>query len=320
MTYLGYFALGPNVPDPGTPPVFELVNSGRAFAYGEGLAWLDACDDCLDVDEIFGVPDGYVSIEADPAPWYSDTDADSLDFIGVVGLDATGIDDSTATAPIYQSAGIGGVAGALRFNTRTMVFRVLAIGRNECGLAYGINWLRNLYQLELNICDGDGFYFFDCCPNCGVEPGTESWCWPADYDALGDPADPFTPNLYPANTCPTVPPTWWPVTYQDLADGPPVSNTYWCNWPENYRRLTIGPPTYNCDAGTCVLPYVRQFRNTRIIGGPTILQKNVMSDNSVIAQIEFVVVAADPTHYSVQTNLPVGQEGPTVNTMANILA
>lgn len=299
MTYLGYFGLGSS--DLGASPVIELVNSGRAFAYGEGLRWLEACDDCDEVDSLFG-GNGYESVAADPAPWFDSANGDSEEFVGVVGLGADGIDDSTSTASTYQAAGVGGVAGALRLNTRTVVIRALAIGRSQCGLSYGINWLRNLYNLELDPCSGDGFYFMDCCPHChDSDAGEKEWCWPGDYDSLLG-GIPFNNNLYPYS-CSN---KWWPSTYEELITGPLLGDDYWCNWPESYRRLSIGPPTYACDSEECILKYVRMFKNTRIVGGPVILSRNIMSDGAAIAEIEFTVVAADPTHYSGLTNLPVG--------------
>jgi hypothetical protein len=300
LAYFGYFGIGSM--DIGGTPVVELVNSDRAFTYGEGLQWLSACDDCDNLEYLFG-DTGYDTVAGDPAPWYDADNADSESFLGVVGLEASGIDDSTSTATTYQAAGVGGIAGALRFNTRTVVIRALAIAKNECGLGYGLSWLRNLYSLELDPCSGDGFYFLDCCPSCDdFEPGeTKDWCWPGDYDSMLY-GLPFMNNLYPYR-CDD---EWWPSTYEELSEGPPRNDPYWCNWPETYGRVQVGPPRYPCTADECILKYVRMFRNARVIEGPIVLNKQSMSDGSAIAEIEFSVVAADPTHYNAQTGLPTG--------------
>lgn len=308
----GYLALGGETFD---STRFELVNTGRALAYVAGwnakikaaalnvdapaptgcIDWLSDCDACPTADTFFSDGAGYLFPETDPAPWYDSAIKDSERFLGVIGLEVTGAEDSTRSAEVTQSIGGGGVVGRLRYAPRTFVVRALAIAVDGCGMEVGLNWLRGQYAGTEDNCTGDYLWVLDCCPACVPDPDAPPVgpCWAETYEELTDgPAD-----------CP--PDTWWPTTYAELRDGPPNFNTDtseggsgWCAWVTVYRDLRRGLPEFSCSIGDCLDPYVRNFRNVRVIDGPTILSRRVMSTVGEIAELEFTIVAADPAEYS----------------------
>ena len=53
-----------------------------------------------------------------------------------------------------------------------------------------------------------------------------------------------------------------------------------------------------CCVDECVVPYLRQFYNSRITAGPVILRQPVMNTCGAVAEIEMTFVAADPRKYT----------------------
>ncbi len=98
---------------------------------------------------------------------------------------------------------------------------------------------------------------------------------------------------------------WWPTTYAELRDGPPLPDDDWCAWVDIYIELRNGVPGWTCCADMCVVPYFRQFRNARITEGPTVLRHPQMHSAGAMMEVEFTLVAADPTAY--------GLPGPVLN-------
>lgn len=319
--YNGFLALGgPTLEE----ERFELVNSGRVAAYianfnainqqrvneaiggiGAGCAtinWFNGCDECFQADDVFTNGQGYQTPEADPAPWFDPLQPDSQRFLGIVGLDVQGAEDSTRSATVVQAMSGGGSVGRLRFGPRTMVVRALAVALDDCGMEIGLNWLRCQYETTIDACGGDYLWFLDCCPDCVPDPNAPivGPCWADNYGQLSPPGPP---------DCPAG--TWWPTTYAELRDGPPATETEWCAWVVIYRDLTTGLPQYSCDSFECIEPHLRQFTKVRIIEGPTILSRRTMSSVGEIAEIEFTIVAADPHEYTPETLVMTGAVTPT---------
>lgn len=238
--YPGYIAIGSeDIFIPGSQ-VHEVVNNQRAYAYASkaGLDWLQQCDACPDAAVI--VPGGprFSSPVEDPAPWYRDDNPDSRGFLGVVGIEATGAENSTRQASVTMGLTGGGIIGPTYMAPRTIVVRALAIATDECSLQYGLTWLRAQYAALVSPCEGDPMTFFDCCP-CMCEEAVEQFnpnCWVNTYRELR-----------------TEPPgcelDYWPATYGQLDDFPPTGE--WCTWPESYLRLRIGPPDCGSAGGPC---------------------------------------------------------------------
>ena len=285
--YPGWMVIGTS--DPFSDPLAEyeeIVNSARAHSYAarEGLCWLYECENCSSaVTATPGYP--FLGVALDPAPWYSAEDPDSEGFLGVIGLAVEGADNSTRQASVTMSTSGTGVIGPTYMGPRALVVRALAVATDECSLQYGLTWLRAQYNTEYNPCGGDMLTFFDCCPCLCPEADTETrLCWARDYDQLG-PDEPVCD------------PTFWPLTYDQLASGPPTDDE-WCSWPQNYNRLQIGPPTWTCCVESCVAPYFRQFHNVRVTEGPTVLQRPALHSRGAVAELEFTITCGDPRLHS----------------------
>lgn len=285
--YAGFMLIGDGTLE-ANPFNFEIINSARAYTYAcnAGMTWVHDADICESTGTVLpGGPD-YFTPANDLAPWYDPDDPDTEKFLGVMGLEVIGAEDSTRTATVTAAATGGGVISALSFKPRTMTVRVLAMAVDECGMQLGLNWLRTQYAANQNNCTGDVMTFFDCCPCVCVNEGLSQVCWIDTYAEI--PGDPLNCEV-----------DWWPSTYAELRDGPaPEDTDDWCSWLMNYRQLaTTGPPGYACCTEQCVVPYLRQFHNVRIIAGPTVLKMQPMNSQGWIAQLEFIVVAADPAEY-----------------------
>jgi len=284
--YVGFISIGND--DPFANPELEsteVVNNMRAYAYARwaGLDWLKSCDECEGLDMLTSEGKGYVSPIADPAPWYDVDNPDSYGFLGVVGMEITGASDSTRQANVSMSLSGIGVIGPTYMAPRTMVVRALAIARDDCALEYGLLWLRRQYSTTINPCGGDPMTFFDCCPCLCDDEGAGGPCWARDYDELAG--------------GPECDPTFWPATYDELIAGPPADDEEWCDWVDVYNELRVGPPPWSCCIDECLAPYMRQFHNSRVTTGPTILRRPSMSCGA-LAEVEFTIVAADPQPHS----------------------
>lgn len=285
----GYLASGLGSPFQNDAWV-EIINNRRAYAYAlnAGIGWLNDCSTCAVTDPVVpGAPDGgFVSPAADSAPWYDPDNPDSWGFYGVVGIEVTGDDDSTRSATITQATTIGGIIGPVHYGVRTLVFRVLVVAADECSLQFGLNWLREVCAFEATPCSGDSLTFFDCCPCMCDEAGAGLGgpCWVHTYRELGSDPDACDPD-------------WWPSTYLELRTGPVASTTDWCAWVERYAALKVGPRDFVCCLDECIVPYMRQFHNTVVTDGPTLLSRPEMSTGA-LAEVEFTITCGDPVPYA----------------------
>jgi hypothetical protein len=340
--YPGWMIIGAS-PVPGEFADYtEIINSTRAYAYADyaGICWLNDCSEC---DAVAVTTPGYpyTSPITDPAPWYDQYNPDSWGFLGVIGLDVSGADDSTRQASVHMSINGPGVIGPTYMAPRTMVVRALAIATDECSLQFGLTWLRQQYNAQHDPCGGDTLTFYDCCPCiCGLAgSGGPCWAesygelkatppclygwWPATYqqETAGPPDSlQYWPSNYGEESNPTGSVDWWPDsyeeegigptsifwpdTYQELVVGPPNPADDWCSeWVDIYRELRMGPSDFSCCIDGCVLPYMRQFYNSRVTEGPTVLQKPVLNANGAVAEIEFTIVSADPVIHAMPTRV-----------------
>lgn len=287
--HVGYLASGLGSPFQNDEWV-EIINNRRAYAYASngGIGWLQDCSTCVTTEPVVpGAPEGgFVSPKIDQAPWYDEEDPDSWGFFGVVGIEVTGSDDSTRTATITQTTTIGGVIGPVHYGPRTLVFRVLVVAADECSLQFGLNWLRQVCAYQATPCSGDSLTFFDCCP-CLCDAagfGLGGRCWADNYAELAGNPD--------------CDPEWWPTTYQELRVGPPASVTEWCAWIERNIGVTTGPGDYVCCLDECVVPYLRQFHNTVVTEGPTVLNHPSLYSEGALAEVEFTITCGDPVQYA----------------------
>ena len=308
--YDGYVAIGGEFL---TDPRIELVNSSRVDAYVENwnkkqrqawqnnkaglptakahaINWLEPCNVCPDVGPLFTDGADYVLPELDPAPWY-DANVDGADrFFGFLGLEVVGDEGVTRTAQVHQAITAGGFISRNNFLTREITVRALAVAADDCGLAVGLDYMREAFTTALDPCLGDFLWFLNCCPDCEATGDPQNLCWPTTYAEYAGPSG-----------CPVG--TWWPSTYGEFLTGPPlpsdpIEDNEWCTWITNYAELTVGLPAFACDLRECILPNLRQFRRVRVIEGPTVVSRTEMHGGAEIAEIEFVIVAADPAHYT----------------------
>lgn len=285
--YVGYISIGADDPFNSPPSEsVEVLNNERAYAYARnaGLCWVEACDECPDA--VIVVPGGptFVSPILDPAPWYDEEDPDTWGFLGVIGLEVSGASDSTRQSEVTMSLSGTGVIGPQYMAPREMTVRAIVIATDDCCLERGLIWLRQQFVSNVDPCGGDPMTFFDCCPCvCSSdEPGLR--CWGIDYDEL-------------TNTPDCALDAWWPSTYQELVDGPPAgvdTEETFCSWVRTYYELGIGPPDWTCCVDACVVPYMRQFYDTRVVTGPTILRRPALHSPGAVAEVEFLITAADP--------------------------
>jgi len=172
-------ALGQGDPYDPANEVYEIVNNSRALAYAgaAGLCWIEDCNECPDA-VLPGGPD-YTSPAIDPAPWYDINNPDTWGFLGVMGMQVTGEEQSTRQTQVLNAITGGGVIGPPYFTYRTLVLRGIAIATDECSLQAGMDWLNHQCSEQVDACLGDTLTFFDCCP-----------CICGDYD----PANPVPPD------------------------------------------------------------------------------------------------------------------------------
>lgn len=285
--YPGWLSTGQGNPYEGGTWV-ELINNNRAYAYAaaSGLCWLEECSTCPETETVTPGGQDFVSPVIDPAPWYDENDPDSWGFLGVVGVDISGSENSTRQATVMNSITGGGVIGPAYYGPRTLVVRALVIAEDECSLQFGLNYLRDATGQVDNACEGDSLTFFDCCP-CVCDADTPGGpCWVDVYRELREGPDACDPD-------------WWPSTYRQLRLGPPASSEDWCIWIDRYWQLkNLGPTEWPCCVSACVLPYLRQYHNTMVIEGPVVLNHPTMHTNGAMAEVEFTIVAADPTEYA----------------------
>jgi hypothetical protein len=231
----------------------EIVNNQRVLTYAAnaGITWLQDCNDCDPASTVLpGYP--YVDVVSDPAPWYDPNDPDSTGFLGVMGLDVTGEENSTRQASVTMGLSGVGVIGPTYMGPRTMVVRALLVAEDDCSLQYGMTWLRKQYRTQHNPCGGDTMTFFDCCPCICDDPGKNIDCWADTYKQLkdgpgclcGEPETWWRKTYYdyrvgPPPTTPDVP--WWPLTYGEDAAGPPQPTDQF--WPDRYGESLEGPPS-----------------------------------------------------------------------------
>lgn len=268
----------------------EVVNTNRAVHYARnaGLGWLGECDVCPDIDGV--IPHGtYTTVTTDPAPWYNPRIPDSWGFLGVVGIEMTGVDNSTRKAKVTNALRGGGVVGVTYLEPRVIVLRAIAIATAECSLSYGLRWLNEQFMGE--TCANEPLVFFDCCPEAGCDEDGDfpvGPCWPTTYAEL--------------KNGPACSPDWWPATYADLKAGPPYLRATatggegdWCDWAGTYRELRDWLPPWSCCYELNVIPRMREFGDARITEGPAVLNRPRMS-RGAMAEIEFTITAGKPVN------------------------
>lgn len=151
----------------------EIVNSWRAYRYAQTaecrVTWLKD-PKCATIAEAEG--DSPYAIEAiSDAPWYDPDDPDLTSrFLGLYGIEFSGLSDSTRSATVQQKTTDGAVTTGYRHNSREVRVRAWMTAIGEDAMEAGMTWLRNV--LEPNACgqhgascgEADSRFFVDCPP------------------------------------------------------------------------------------------------------------------------------------------------------------
>lgn len=147
-----------------------LTNVGSPFDSGPSIC---ACDTVtptnLGATDAEGNPiTAYTtpSDPAQPAPWFDVDLPVSGQFLGFMPLEVAGTNDNPVLRNVSNAVGGGGVFGPPRVQPRTITVTGLLIGTSCCGADYGLHYLSEVLSgCSGDVCDGDCFVMFDCCPD-----------------------------------------------------------------------------------------------------------------------------------------------------------
>jgi hypothetical protein len=163
----------------------EMVNSRRLLQYVTTwneyarfagnepcIEWLGECESCPGLDRFlnqrnlpFAQRTGYCMVEYDPAPWYDPANPeDSRRFLGVMGLEVKGAEDSRYTGDTLATLDGGGVVSRMRPSPRVMVVRAMLVAVTEAALRVGLAWLRNQAVSTGTDCRAGRLWCLDACP------------------------------------------------------------------------------------------------------------------------------------------------------------
>lgn len=142
MTWDGWFEL-----DDGLGNRVEFINAARTETYlkGANRPWLYETPYLKNTALPWVLSNGqanYTTPLVDSAPWTDPDRAESYDFWGVYPMKITGLEDSTREATAIESILDGGLPGALRHSTRTVVFECLLYAADDLAADYGLSWLK----------------------------------------------------------------------------------------------------------------------------------------------------------------------------------
>ena len=162
----------------------EVINSHRAINYARtaGISGIYGCSSCTSV--MAADPNGgrYQSPLLDTAnrpPWWppSGTNlevSDALDFLGVLGVEIDGADDSMRDIKVTEGTASGGYLGPLRYRSRELAVKAVLVAGSECALGYGLNWLRSVDSVD--SCESSTVTLYQCCPHVHASDCVDLTC------------------------------------------------------------------------------------------------------------------------------------------------
>jgi hypothetical protein len=141
----------------------EVANQARVLAYmGRSPAVAAPGCSCI-VPGAIG-DDPYVSVAADPAPWYDAADPVSERFGGVWIERIDGLDESPYVRSVTQRLGDGSVTSRGRRASKTLTVTAWLFAADCCAADFGLRWLTTALYSSCSTCDGDELCFLSCCP------------------------------------------------------------------------------------------------------------------------------------------------------------
>lgn len=143
-----------------------FADNARTYAYHQwakesGLYSLDCCprlDDCSCPND----SQTWTDPVTDDAPWIDPNNPHSEEFLGVMIMKVTGVNDSTLSRDVVDGFNEGTILGRDRLRGKTMVFEMLVLGYTCAGVDYGIEWLRKLTERSICQCQD----LADPCEQC----------------------------------------------------------------------------------------------------------------------------------------------------------
>jgi hypothetical protein len=177
----------------------EVVNSRRVsdLALSDGVAWIMG-PTYPELETSISTDSGFDLSDPTQAPWYDANRTDlSTRFYGVYGLSVTAAYDSVKTTPVTQNAGDGGVLGASRKGTKSIVVKATLLALGADAMEFGRAWLQSV--LDLGNCGQEGdceradALFFAAIPNGTTSDALEKSRY---LKFAGTTSGPFAVNEY----------------------------------------------------------------------------------------------------------------------------
>lgn len=272
----------------------EIVNAPRteAYAYNAGITWLRPQFNNDDLHTMLGDTE-YLNPFQDESPWGDPNDGASYDMLGLYPLDVSGIEDSPRTSTVIESVANGGVAGRIRFGTKTIVFNTALIATSDAGAEYGMRWLRQ--ALLGNPCGGS-LSTLSC--------NGEELCYLSSEPALSE----FGSDVTEVVVEETVTLDFGDAndTGLDTFDGGDSDDT---GVVLDGGDAIIEHGTQTFDPEECLDPYWRHLHRVTFTTGPTATAKYRTSDGGAVWLVTFTAVAGNPFIY--------GSEAPVVQGFLN---
>lgn len=144
----------------------EVINSARVAAYAAGCGGTTIGCSCPGLPQAIEGQEfpGYgESPQEDEAPWYDPIVPESADFLGVLGLQAEGLQTGTVTRTPVDLALGGANIGAPRYGSREVTWTVTLVARTQAGMSYGLAWLESTLVGD-DGCFGTSACVFAWCP------------------------------------------------------------------------------------------------------------------------------------------------------------
>lgn len=174
MVFDGYMKLGG----------VEIANSERIRGYAETsdchLPWFTQGPACESLQDALG-DEPYTASNLPLAPWYDQSLPDlSGRFLGVYGLQLSGLDSSTRSTQTTEGIDDGGTIGSTRKGMLSARMRATLVAEGRDALDYGVHWLNAAMDTDRCGQHGAGCgttdmeFLTDCPPERGeVEEATE---------------------------------------------------------------------------------------------------------------------------------------------------
>lgn len=184
----------------------EVANSERIRGYAESsdcqLPWFSQSPACESLQDALGDAP-YTASNLPLAPWYDQSLPDlSGRFLGVYGIELSGLDSSTRSTQSTEGIDDGGTLGSTRKGMLSARMRATLVAEGRDALEYGVHWLNA--AMDANRCGQHGSgcgttdveYLADCPPERGTV--TDYTEWEVDATNLFPNPSFENPDLIPA--------------------------------------------------------------------------------------------------------------------------